>query len=203
MPMRRLLTSKRPSSPTVNNTVATSDRIPELLERVGHRLARFILVVGALLLAATLALTVVDVFGRYILNAPVNGKTELTRFLMAGLIACALPVITVRSEHITVDLFDSFYSPRIAALRDLIVDAICAGTLLVLVDWLIFRSERLLNRGYTSDFLELPLYPVAYFITLMFFVSAIALICKLVIDAIYIARPELKKEVIRERTFEA
>ncbi len=179
------------------------DRLSQSIGRVGNALARTILIIGALLLAIMLALTVVDVFGRYILNAPVNGKTELTRFLMAGLIACALPVITARSEHITVDLFDHFFSPRLAAIRDVVVDVVCAGSLLILCEWLLFRSDRLFKRGYVSDFLEVPLYPVAYFITAMFFATAIALALKLLIDIAYIRRPDLRPKTTRERTFEA
>ena len=179
------------------------DRLPQTIGRVGNALARAILIIGALLLAIMLALTVVDVFGRYILNSPVNGKTELTRFLMAGLIACALPVITARSEHITVDLFDHFFSPRLAALRDVIVDAVCALFLLIMCDWLLFRSERLMKHGNVSDFLEVPLYPVAYFITAMFFATALALIAKVLIDIFHFIRPDLKPDTMGERTFEA
>ena len=51
--------------------------------------------IAAAILLAMLLLTCADVIGRYLLNAPINGKTELTRFMMAGLIACALPVIGV------------------------------------------------------------------------------------------------------------
>ncbi|MGI9509960.1 MAG: TRAP transporter small permease, partial [Geminicoccaceae bacterium] len=74
--------------------------------------ARGLLGVAAVLLFAMLALTCVDVIGRYLLNAPINGKTELTRFMMAGLIASALPVISAGGGHISVDLFDRFFSPR-------------------------------------------------------------------------------------------
>ena len=62
----------------------------ERVQRAGRVLARVSLAIGALVLAAMLALTLADVAGRYLLNAPVNGKTELTRIMMAVLIACAL-----------------------------------------------------------------------------------------------------------------
>jgi len=136
-----------------------------------------------------LVLTCADVIGRYLLNAPVNGKTELTRFMMAGLIACTLPVIGVTGGHISVDLLDRFFSPRAAAFRDLVVDSLAASALGVLGYWLIFRADRLLNRGYVSDFLHLPLYPVAYFVAVMFFAACLALVVKLFVDIHYIRRP--------------
>ena len=167
--------------------------LAERVERAGQLLARIILFSGATVLFAMLALTCADVFGRYILNAPVNGKTEITRFMMAGLIACALPVISVTGGHITVDLLDKFYSTRVAVLREFAVDLIMSASLFVLAYWLVFRADRLFKRNYVSDFLHLPLYPIAYFIALMTFVTAIALVAKLAVDAFYIRRPELKR----------
>jgi TRAP-type C4-dicarboxylate transport system permease small subunit len=162
----------------------------ESTERAGRWLARLLLGIAAAILLAMLLLTCADVIGRYLLNAPINGKTELTRFMMAGLIACALPVIGVTGGHISVDLLDRFFSPRAAAMRDLLVDALAMTALGVLGYWLIFRADRLLNRGYVSDFLHLPLYPVAYFVAFMVFAASLALLVKLVLDIHHIRRPE-------------
>ncbi len=168
--------------------------LAERLERAGHVLARIALYAGAIILFAMLALTCIDVFGRYILSAPVNGKTELTRFMMAGLIACALPVVSVMAEHIAVDLLDTWFTRRAAALRDLIVDLLMCGCLLVLGDWLIFRADRLMKRGYVSDFLHVPLHPVAYFIAAMTLVTALALLLKVILHSLYLKNPELRSE---------
>ncbi len=161
-------------------------------ERAGHWLARLLLGTAALILLAMLLLTCADVIGRYLLNAPINGKTELTRFMMAGLIACALPVIGVTGGHISVDLLDRFFSPRAAAVRDLMIDSLAATALGTLGYWLIFRADRLLTRGYVSDFLHLALYPVAYFVAAMTFAACLALIAKLFLDIAYIRRPDLR-----------
>ncbi len=155
-------------------------------------LARFLLGMAAVILFAMLLLTCADVIGRYLLNAPVNGKTELTRFMMAGLIACALPVIGVTGGHISVDLLDRFFSVRAAALRDVFVDLLAASALGVLGYWLVFRADRLLSRGYVSDFLHLPLYPIAYFVAAMFLAACLALIVKLFIDIHHIRSPEAR-----------
>lgn len=162
------------------------------LEEAGHWLGRLLLAVSAFTLFAMLLLTCADVIGRYLLHAPVNGKTELTRFMMAGLIAAALPVISAAGGHISVDLFDSRFSPRGAAIRDLVTDAIAALALGVLAYWLIFRADRLLTRGYVSDFLHLPLHPIAYFVAVMVGLACLALVLKLIIDVHYIRRPELR-----------
>ncbi len=151
------------------------------LVRAGRWLARLSLACGALVLAVMLALTCADVIGRYIFNAPVNGKTELTRFLMAGLIAFALPVVTMRDEHITVDIFDNFFSRPLERLRNVGIDAFCAITLLTLSWWVAFRARRLMDYGYVSDFLHIPLYPVAYFVAAMIAFTGLAVTVRVVL----------------------
>jgi TRAP-type C4-dicarboxylate transport system permease small subunit len=153
----------------------------EKLKRAGDWLARSALTCGGTVLVAMLALTCTDVVGRYILNAPVNGKTELTRFLMAGLIAFALPLVTLRNDHITVDIFDNFFTRRLARTRDIGVDIICAISLLTLAWWVAFRARRLMDYGYVSDFLHLPLYPVAYFVSAMIALTGLALVLRTVL----------------------
>ena len=133
---------------------------------------------AALVLLMILLLTVVDVFGRYVLNMPVNGKTELTRLMMATMIALALPVVSARGQHITVDLFDGLFGPRGARIRDIAINALCGASSLVLAWWVTFRAERLMNWGYVSDFLHLPLYPVAYFVALMVAATGCVLVAK-------------------------
>lgn len=152
--------------------------------------ARLLLGIAAAMLFAMLLLTCADVIGRYLLDAPINGKTELTRFMMAGLIASALPVIGLTGGHISVDLFDERFSKRGAAIRDLVTDALAALALGVLCYWLIFRADRLQSRGYISDFLHLPLHPIAYFVAVMVGMACLALVAKLILDIHYIRRPD-------------
>ncbi len=164
-----------------------------LIERstwIGTWLARLLLAFAAVMLLMMLLLTCADVIGRYLLNAPVNGKTELTRFMMAGMVAAAFPVICVTSGHISVDLLDRFFSARAAAIRDLVIDGIAALMLGVLARWLIFRADRLQARGYVSDFLHLPLHPVAFFVAAMMAAACLALVVKMTLDIYYIRRPE-------------
>lgn len=152
------------------------------LERAGDALARLALAGAALVLFGLVCLTAADVFGRYILIQPINGKTEITRMLMAGLIALVLPVVTARKEHITVDLFDFLFGGRIQAVRDLIFDSLAAASLLVLAWWVGFRAMRLMEYGYASDFLRLPLHPVAFFVAAMIGFSGLALAARLALD---------------------
>ncbi|WP_172328218.1 TRAP transporter small permease [Mangrovicoccus sp. HB161399] len=68
---------------------------------------------SALLLAALILVTVTDVVGRYILNAPLPGAFELTQILLALLVFAALPLTTARREHVEVDLMAHVLTPRL------------------------------------------------------------------------------------------
>ena len=160
------------------------------LEQAGDALARLALAGAALVLFGLVCLTAADVFGRYVLIQPINGKTELTRMLMAGLIALVLPVVTARKEHITVDLFDFLFGGRVQAVRDLIFDSLAAGSLLVLAWWVGFRAMRLMEYGYASDFLRLPLHPVAFFVAAMIGLSGLALAARLALDLSRLTNPQ-------------
>jgi TRAP-type C4-dicarboxylate transport system permease small subunit len=160
------------------------------LERAGDVLARIAQGCAALVLFGLVVLTCADVFGRYVLLQPINGKTEITRMLMAVLIALVLPVVTARKEHITVDLFDFLLRGRVQAIRDLVFDSLAAGSLLVLAWWVGFRAMRLMSYGYLSDFLRLPLHPVAFFVAAMIGLAGLALAVRMALDIVRLARPE-------------
>lgn len=159
------------------------------LEEAGDGLARLALGGAAIVLFGLVALTSADVFGRYVLLQPINGKTELTRMLMAVLIALVLPVVSARKEHITVDLFDFLFAGRVRAVRDLIFDSLAAGSLLVLAWWVGFRALRLMSYGYASDFLRLPLHPVAFFVAAMIGLAGLALAVRMAIDVARLTVP--------------
>ena len=62
---------------------------------------------AALVLFAMMTLTCADVIGRYFFSQPIFGGFELTEMLLAAMIFLGLPLVTLRNEHITVDVLDS------------------------------------------------------------------------------------------------
>lgn len=154
----------------------------KILMLAGERPASLFNLFSALFLVAILALTAVDVFGRYILNAPVRGKTELTRVLMSIMIALALPATVLRGHSIVVDLLDSRFGPRLAFARDLIVNLVCAGSLFTLSYWIRFLGLRQQRWGNVTDFLGIPLYPVTFFIALMVALAGVMFLLRVLAD---------------------
>ena len=147
--------------------------------------------IGACVLIAMMLLTFVDVVGRYLFSAPVPGGFEITELLLASIIYCGLPLITLRDGHITVDLMEGFFPVWFKALRDRVV---FAGMALVLG----FISARLFNKA--GDFVEyndqtavlnIPLAPLCYGMAVLGGISAL-IACVLVVTGRQVASaPEL------------
>ena len=83
------------------------------------------------------ALTFADVIGRYFLNAPIPGAFEIVGLVLGFATMGALPFVTFRERHITVDLFDGAFRGRLRRVRR---TAVRLGTAAATA----FMAERLL-----------------------------------------------------------
>ena len=135
--------------------------------------------VAAALMFCTMLLTCVDVFGRYFLNKPVTGGFELTELLLASLIFAGLPLVTLRGDHITVDLFDSVTPDwlfRIQHALASLIGAVCTGYF----SWRLWlRAEALDRAGETTSQLQFKLAWLTYAMAVLMALTAAALIVTL------------------------
>ena len=130
---------------------------------------------SAFVLFALMVMTCVDVFGREILNTPLNGATELTQLMMGVIVFAVLPVVSLREEHITVDLLDKWFPRRLAPPRQVVLN-LMAGIMMAIVCWRVWViGEFQIEYGDGTEFLEIPLGPVSYFISIMSGIAAFAL----------------------------
>jgi TRAP-type C4-dicarboxylate transport system permease small subunit len=138
-------------------------------------LNRLLDVLAALILLALMLLTCVDVAGRYLFNAPLQGATELTQLTLAGIIFAALPAVSRREDHICVDLLDSVFPRAWINSRQLLINLLCAGALAAIAWQVWIIARRTAQYGDRTEFLELPLAPVVYFIGAMCALAALML----------------------------
>lgn len=141
-----------------------------------NMVARVPIYVGALTTLGLVLLTVADVIGRYFFGAPILGATELTRLGMAVLIFTSLPVISGRGEHICVDLFDGYYSSKIARWRDGIINVIFGICLLFLLPRINVLAQRAMTYGEHTEYLKLPVFYINYFFLFWVGVAALSLL---------------------------
>ena len=129
-----------------------------------YRLNKALRVVAGTLMFALLALTFVDVVGRYAFNRPIPGGFEIIEFNMGLLIFAALPLVTRDRGHITVGLFDSFMSAAVRRFRETIVLLGSVGVV-GFISLLMFRSGlEMLEANTVSRVYDFPLAPVVFVI---------------------------------------
>jgi len=135
--------------------------------------------VAAALILCLMLLTCVDVVGRYFLNKPVTGGFELTEVLLAALIFAGLPLVTLRGDHITVDLFDPVTPDWLFSIQHALaslIGAACTGCLAWRL-WL--RAADLQRAGETTSQLQFRLAWLTYAMAILMALTAVALIVTL------------------------
>lgn len=125
--------------------------------------ARVPALVVALALGAMALVTVLDVTGRYLLNAPLPGSYELVGLLLAVTVFAALPDATARREHVVVDVLDHLLPRRLVALQAGTTALLAAAALGALAWQLWERGQRLAADNAATNLLAVPLAPFAFF----------------------------------------
>lgn len=133
------------------------------IDRVVLWATRLLSALSALLLFVLMVLTFVDVWGRYIFNAPVPGGFEVTELMMAALIFAGLPLVTAEGEHITVDLADFSMSRRLRGFRDALISLACAAMMGVLSHRMWLKAVEQVDYGDQTAVLHIPVAPVTFF----------------------------------------
>jgi len=133
-----------------------------------------IVFLGGIMLLVMMAMTIVDVIGRYVFNSPLGGAGELTELLLVSVIFMGLPAVTMQKEHVTVDLFTARMPQWIERWRIYaigILSTIVLGT----IGWQLWvHAGQIGAYGDVTTTLRIPISPVAYFCSVCTFVSAIA-----------------------------
>jgi len=132
--------------------------------------------VAAAVMLCLMLLTCVDVVGRYFLNKPLWGGFELTEMLLAALIFAGLPLVTLRGDHVTVDLFDPITPDwlfRIQHVAACAIGFVCTGYLAWRL-WL--RAEHMDRAGETTAQLKIKLAWLTYSMSVLMAFTALALL---------------------------
>lgn len=130
----------------------------------------------ALILAAIMLLTCIDVAGRYVLSMPVPGALEITELMMGALIFASLPLVTLRQQQVTIDLFEPFIPKFIKpALHFLIqlVSSLC----LAVISWRLWvKGGQMMDQGDITAVLQVTIWPLVYFMSILSAVTAFILL---------------------------
>lgn len=118
----------------------------------------------------------VDVSGRHLFNHPIFGIQDLTEHLMAIVVFCGLPLVTMAGTHLTVDLFDKLMSsPSLQWWKHVIVGL----TVIILALMTLTFIQSALEAQSIADVspeLRLPRGPLYGFMALSSLFSALGLL---------------------------
>jgi TRAP-type C4-dicarboxylate transport system permease small subunit len=129
------------------------------VERFSLVINRLLTHIGSIGLALLMFLTVVDVFGRYLLNRPVPGTFELTEMSMVLIVFLALGLAQHHNEHISLDLAYNYFPSWLKKVTNLSVDLINL-VVVVAMTWQLYNYfVRMLDGNYTTAVLQLPIHP--------------------------------------------
>jgi TRAP-type C4-dicarboxylate transport system permease small subunit len=127
----------------------------------------------AVVLFVMMTLTCVDVVGRYVFNSPVPGGLEIIEILVAATVFGALPLVTLREEHVTVDLLDTVVPDWLLRVQNVAACALSAAVCGVAAWQLLVRGNRMLGYGDTTAVLKITLYPLTYLMSAAMAVVAV------------------------------
>ena len=130
-------------------------------------------VMAALGLFAIMLLTLVDVSGRKLLDSSLPGSLELTELLMVCVIFAALPLVSLRGEHVTFDSLDALMPRWLRRVQQVLVEVLSA-TLLGGLAWVMWvKAGQISESGQTTAQLLLRVDVVVYAMALLLALTAL------------------------------
>ena len=135
----------------------------------------------AVVMFGMMAVTFIDVLGRYVFNAPIPGGFEIIQFMMPLAMFGALPVITRSEEHIVISVMSGFLKSRGVWIQRLLVlvGCIVVNSGITYVMWL--QGNELAEAEQISGFLEWSFAPPAYLISLLSAVTVLIVLLMLIL----------------------
>lgn len=144
-------------------------------------LDKCLMMIIAVVMFSMMAVTFIDVTGRYVFNTPIPGGFELIQFLMPLAMFGALPVITRLEEHIVISVLEGVLGSRGVWIQRFLVLMGCAvvNTGISYVMWL--QGVEFIESQQMSGFLEWSFAPPAFIISGLSALTVVIIISMLVL----------------------
>ena len=150
------------------------------------RLGPVAIVCGTISVAALFLLCgvmAVDVFARYVFVRPLSWSGEVVKFLMSIIFFTALPIATLRGDHVVVDVLSRRFTGTVKRVCGILVALISAAVMGLFAWHGVDFAARLLNYGDRTYSLKLPLHYAAWAAAAAFAVSALIYLWRAWADA--------------------
>ena len=134
----------------------------------------------ALTLFSLMAITFLDVIGRYLFSLPIPGAFEITQVLMAVLIFSGLPLVCADDSNIKVDVFFGLMHVLVRRVLNVLNHFVSAVALAFLAWRLWVKGDAAAAAGEQSMYLAIPMYPFAYLMSVLTALAALFVVAHLV-----------------------
>jgi TRAP-type C4-dicarboxylate transport system permease small subunit len=115
---------------------------------------------GGIVLAALMAVIIIDVTGRYLLNWPLFGALDLSTVLLVLVVACAIGYGGRTGAHVTADMVTTLVGPKFEFYSGVAVK-IVATAMVGVWSWRLFITGNVARRlGESTQLLNIPFEPI-------------------------------------------
>lgn len=147
-------------------------KILTTVERLTESVSLFAAHIAALTLLFLVAITCLDVIGRYFFGSPLKGAVELVEICMGAITFFSFPLMFIRHDHIIVDLVPHFKRGYLGWITSILILIVTVVISVKLGSRVFDYAVRAFEDGDITEYLNLPRYPVVGFISAMLFFAA-------------------------------
>jgi TRAP-type C4-dicarboxylate transport system permease small subunit len=130
-------------------------------------------VLAGVALFGIMALTFFDVGGRKLLSQSITGSLELTELFMVVVIFAALPLVSLRGEHVVFDSLDAYLPHGVRLVQRALVHLLCGISLMGLGVLMWQTGGNFLESGETTAQLKILKAPFIYGMSLLCVVTGL------------------------------
>lgn len=128
---------------------------------------------GAIALFAMMAITFIDIAGRFLLHRPLAGSNDLVQVLLLLTAGCTLPAVTCRGEHLCIGLFDGARPTPLERARRAVVATVLALVFAALAVLLWRYAGETAANGDVIGYLRIPVAPFVYVLSVLCLAAAL------------------------------
>lgn len=155
-----------------------SKRVCAIAQKVVRRAYRTLSVLVAVMLLLMMILAIGDVVGRYLFNSPLKGASEVIELMLGTVVFSALPLVTLRQEHVTIDLLTGAFRGKAEVSQRALIELLAAACYFVLAYNMWFHAEFMRQSNDITHVLRIPIFPVPYAMSMVLAVSGVcAVLC--------------------------
>ncbi len=166
-----------------------------------RKLNNILLIISGSLLVFIMFLGFSDVFARYFFSTSIVEREELFRVSLIVIFVTSFPVITMRHEHLDVDLLDNLFAGAMKKVQFFFIDMFVAMSCGVMSYWMWDKAERISRSGREVMFEELNLQQgyVCQFFAIMLAVITVIMIILAILHIVSIFSKDLEDDIAEIR----